>query len=131
MSESEPLGGDFRGALENVTVPSYVLDKTGFVRWINPAAMEIVDVRDGISPRSSRRKRPVAHVSSSRRRSTCGPTTETEGSPEADRDQGDARNSAVPLRSGDHIVGVFGPVGELGEPPAAPHPDLTPRRSRC
>ena len=38
--------------------------------------------------------------------------------------------SAVPLRNGDRIVGVFGQlVGELEEPPAAPHPDLTPRQA--
>ena len=35
----------------------------------------------------------------------------------------------MPLRNGDHIVGVFGQlVGELQEPQAAPHPDLTPRQ---
>ena len=46
MSESEALGGDFRDALENVTVPSYVVDKAGVIRWVNPAAMELVgDVR--------------------------------------------------------------------------------------
>ena len=46
MSEGEALGADFRGALESITVPSYVLDRTGVVRWVNPAAVELVgDVR--------------------------------------------------------------------------------------
>ncbi len=46
MSESETLGGDFRGALQDITVPSYVVDKAGVIRWLNPAAIELVgDVR--------------------------------------------------------------------------------------
>jgi two-component system NarL family response regulator len=38
--------------------------------------------------------------------------------------------SAVPLRRGDHVIGVFGQVKsvDLGAP-AAPHPSLTPRQS--
>ena len=32
------VGADVEQALEDVLVPSYVLDKTGIVRWLNPAA---------------------------------------------------------------------------------------------
>ena len=40
------VGGDVEQALENVGVPSYVLDKTGIVRWINPAAERLLgDIR--------------------------------------------------------------------------------------
>ena len=40
------VGGDVEQALANVGVPSYVLDTTGVVRWINPAAERLVgDVR--------------------------------------------------------------------------------------
>ena len=46
MSESEALAGDFRGALGNISVPSYVIDRAGVIRWVNPAAIELVgDVR--------------------------------------------------------------------------------------
>ena len=46
MSESEELSGDLREALEDVTVPSYVIDKAGVIRWLNPAAIELFgDVR--------------------------------------------------------------------------------------
>ena len=38
MATGLKVGGDVEQALENVGVPSYVLDKTGIVRWINPAA---------------------------------------------------------------------------------------------
>lgn len=38
--------------------------------------------------------------------------------------------SAVPLRSGGHVIGVFGQVKHVdeGEPPLARHPSLTPRQ---
>ena len=46
MDSGLGLGGDVEQALESVTVPSYVLDKAGVVRWINPAAERLVgDVR--------------------------------------------------------------------------------------
>ena len=132
MSESEALGADFRGALENITVPSYVLDRTGVVRWINPAAVELVgDVRGRhftsvVAPEETHRTREllaskiIGAVS----------VTETEGVLlRADRSRVTLKISAVPLRNGDHIVGVFGQlVGEPQEPQAAPHPDLTPRQ---
>ena len=65
MSESEALAGDFRDALENVTVPSYVVDTAGVIRWINPAAMELVgDVRGRhftsvVAPEETRRAREL------------------------------------------------------------------------
>jgi DNA-binding NarL/FixJ family response regulator len=39
--------------------------------------------------------------------------------------------SAVPLRSGDRVIGVFGQVKDVeeGDPPPPPHPHLTPRQS--
>jgi hypothetical protein len=40
------LRGDVEEALEGVGVPSYVLDTSGIVRWINPAAERLLgDVR--------------------------------------------------------------------------------------
>ena len=46
MAPGMSAGGDIEQALERVGVPSYVLDTTGVVRWINPAAERLVgDVR--------------------------------------------------------------------------------------
>ena len=46
MASGLEVGGDVEKALESVGVPSYVLDETGFVRWLNPAAEQLVgDVR--------------------------------------------------------------------------------------
>ena len=40
------MGGDVEGALERVSVPSYVIDRHGIIRWVNPAARRLVgDVR--------------------------------------------------------------------------------------
>jgi PAS domain-containing protein len=42
----EEMGGDVEGALEAISVPSYVLDSSGAVRWLNPAAERLLgDVR--------------------------------------------------------------------------------------
>ena len=55
------VGGDVELALNNVGVPSYVLDTTGLVRWINPAAERLLgDVRGHhftsvVAPEDSRR----------------------------------------------------------------------------
>ena len=38
MASGLAVGGDVEKALESVGVPSYVLDETGYVRWLNPAA---------------------------------------------------------------------------------------------
>ena len=38
----EALDADVEEALESVTVPSYVLDSTGVVRWLNAAARQLV-----------------------------------------------------------------------------------------
>ena len=133
MPESEALGGaDFLDALENVTVPSYVLDKAGVIRWVNAAAVELVGDVLGrhfttvVAPEEGNRARAlftskiIGAVS----------VTDTEAVLlRADRTRVTLEISSVPLRNGDHIVGVFGQlVGTRAEPPAAPHPDLTPRQ---
>ena len=40
------VGGDVERALAGISVPSYVLDTSGIVRWINPAAERLLgDIR--------------------------------------------------------------------------------------
>jgi PAS domain S-box-containing protein len=59
------VGGDVEQALGNVGVPSYVLDTTGIIRWINPAAERLLgDVRGRlftsvVAPEDSRRAREL------------------------------------------------------------------------
>ena len=65
MATGLKVGGDVEQALEDVGVPSYVLDTTGVVRWINPAAERLVgDIRGRhftsvVAPEDSRRAREL------------------------------------------------------------------------
>ena len=65
MASGLTVGGDVEQALDSVGVPSYVLDTTGVVRWINPAAERLVgDVRGRhftsvVAPEDSRRAREL------------------------------------------------------------------------
>ena len=65
MASGLGVGGDIEQALENVGVPSYVLDDTGVVRWINAAAERLVgDVRGRhftsvVAPEDKRRAREL------------------------------------------------------------------------
>ena len=132
MSESEALSGDLRAVLQDVTVPSYLVDKAGVIRWLNPAAIELFgDVRGRLytsvlAPEDTRRAREIFTSK------IIGAVAVTEAEAvffNADRERVALELCAVPLRDGDHIVGVFGQVvSEPEEPPGAPHPDLTPRQ---
>ena len=59
------MGHDITDALEKVRVPSYIVDRHGIVRWVNPAAIEIVgDVRGRqftsvVAPEDNRRAREL------------------------------------------------------------------------
>ena len=133
MSESEALSGDLREVLHDVTVPSYVIDKAGVIRWLNPAAIELFgDVRGQlytsvVAPEDTRRAREIFT------RKIIGAVSVTEDEAvflRADQTRVTLELCAVPLRNGDSIVGVFGQVvSEPEEPPRAPHPDLTPRQA--
>ena len=47
--DSEALPGDFRPGLENVTVPSYAVERTGSIRWLDPAAIELLGDCAGVA----------------------------------------------------------------------------------
>ncbi len=74
MATGLPVGGDLEQALEDVGVPSYVLDTTGVIRWINPAAERLVgDVRGRqftsvVAPEDSRRARELVLPEGARHR---------------------------------------------------------------
>ncbi|HEY7398053.1 MAG TPA: PAS domain-containing protein, partial [Gaiellaceae bacterium] len=42
MSDLGAMGGDVDRALQNINVPSYVIDEVGVIRWTNPAADRVV-----------------------------------------------------------------------------------------
>ena len=126
------IGGDVEQALDSVGVPSYVLDTTGIVRWINAAAERLVgDVRGRqftsvVAPEESRRARELFSqkvLGTSPATDTTAVLVSTAGT------RVPVEISSVPLMSGERVVGVFGLLEESpDERPTAPHPHLTPRQ---
>jgi PAS domain S-box-containing protein len=130
-------GGEFPGdaqrALEDVQVPSYVIDRFGIIRWLNPAAERLVgDVR-GRQQSSVVAPEQRREAKESFTRKLLGTEKSTEGKvvvlgPDGERIQ--VEISAVPLYDGGRIVGVFGLVPHREETsPPDPHPHLTPRQN--
>jgi len=132
MATGLTLGGDVEQALDSVGVPSYVLDTTGVVRWINPAAERLLgDVRGRhftsvVAPEDSRRARELfvrKVLGTSPATDATGVLVSTAGTRVA------VELSAVPLKNGERVVGVFGLIEDRPEDRAtAPPPHLTPRQ---
>jgi PAS domain S-box-containing protein len=132
MATGLTVGGDVERALGNVDVPSYVLDTTGNVRWINPAAERLLgDIRGRhytsvVAPEDNRRARELF----ARKVIGASPATEATGvllSTAGVRVP--VELSSVPLMNGERVVGVFGLIEERpGDSSTAPPPHLTPRQ---
>jgi len=127
------LGGDVERALTGIPVPSYILDTDGIVRWINPAAEQLLGNVRGrhftavVGPEDRARARELFA------RKVLGTTAATEASGVFVSTEGTRLVldvSAVPLMGGNQVVGVFGLFsgeadGETSTPPA----HLTPRQA--
>jgi len=119
--------------LEHVNVPSYRLDDTGVVRWLNGAAQRVVgDVRGRlftsvVVPEDTRRAKELFA------RKIVGGAEVTDAAVSlyaADGGRVAVEISSVPIYRGDHVVGVFGQVSDLvEEPPPHPNLPLTPRQA--
>ena len=119
--------------LEHINVPSYLIDTTGVIRWVNPAARSIVgDVRGRqftsvVAPEETLRARELFA-----KKIIGGATVTDAGIVLIDADGGRVavEVSSVPLFRGEHVVGIFGQVSDLIEEPHV-HPDLhlTPRQA--
>ena len=133
MSHLRALDADVEGALEPISVPAYVIDEHGIIRWVNPAARKAFgDVRGRqytsvCAPEETRRARELF----AQKVVGGAKVTDVEGVLiDASGDRVKVELSSVPLYSGGHIVGVFGEVVTVEadvEPPS--HPHLTPRQS--
>lgn len=132
MSAIHELGGDLHAALEDVNVPSYIVDPTGVIRWINPAAERLVGNVVGrqntsvVSPEEKRR------VRESFARKLAG--TEKVSDAEVVLIGADGRRiqvelSSVAMMEGHRMIGVFGQIADIKEEAVhAPPPHLTPRQ---
>ena len=127
------MGADVEGALEHVNVPSYVIDHTGVIRWMNEAARRIVGDQVGrqftsvVAPDETLRAREIFA------RNLLGKKPVNDSSVVVVDGAGQRVSvevSAVPLRRGDRVIGVFGQVSDVIEEPQ-PHPQLhlTPRQA--
>jgi PAS domain S-box-containing protein len=119
--------------LDHVNVPSYVIDRTGVIRWLNTAARNVVGDVLGrqftsvVAPEETRRAKELFA------RKVLGTTKVTDAGVVlvgADGNRVAVEISSVPLVHGDHVVGVFGQVSDLVEQPHE-HPELhlTPRQT--
>jgi PAS domain S-box-containing protein len=133
VSGSNAIGGDIPAALEAVSVPSYMIDLTGVIRWVNPAARRLVgDVRGRqftsvVAPEDTRRAREEF----ARKIAGTAKVSDVEAVLfDAQGDRVSVEISSVPLMDGNRIIGVFGliPAVEEDEPQQRPH-HLTPRQT--
>jgi PAS domain S-box-containing protein len=131
--EGGEIPGDLHGALEELNVPAYAVDRHGIIRWINTAAHKLVgDVRGRqqssvVVPEQAR----AAKESFLRKMmGTVKSADETVVVVEPDGRRVQVQISSCPLREGHRIVGVFGVVRHRDEMAAPkPHPHLTPRQN--
>jgi PAS domain S-box-containing protein len=133
VSGSNAIGGDIPAALEAVSVPSYMIDLTGVIRWVNPAARTLVSEVRGrqftsvVAPEDTRRAREEF----ARKIAGTAKVSDVEAVLfDAQGDRVSVEISSVPLMDGNRIIGVFGliPAVEEDEPQQLPH-HLTPRQT--
>jgi PAS domain S-box-containing protein len=132
MAALGSIGGDVEAALHRISIPAYVIDRSGVIRWVNPAGLRIVgDVRGRqftsvVVPEDRRRSREVFA------QKIAGTAEVTDAEVvilDAYGDRIAVEVSSVPLRSGDRVIGVFGQVSQRPAEAAPPHPALTPRQT--
>ena len=134
MATGLGVGGDVEQAIGGIGVPSYVLDTTGIVRWINPAAERLLgDVRGRhftsvVAPEDSHR----ARESFSRKVLGTAPATETTGRLGVDHRHAGGMSSSSCGAAQERRAGRRCLRADRGTPRrpcrSAPHPHLTPRQ---
>src|SRR5437764_7102340 len=133
MSALGEVGGNLEDALGSVSVPTYVIDRDGVIRWVNPAAERLFGDCRGrqftsvVAPENLRRARD--HFT----RKIIGTERVSDGEliilgPSGDRVKVDI--SSVALTEGHRVVGVFGQISGYDGPAVPPPlPALTPRQA--
>jgi DNA-binding CsgD family transcriptional regulator len=128
----EALSADLRRALEEVSVPAYIVDSHRRLRWQNAASIELVgDLRGRLDAGLAAPDDLARAREAFRQKQKGAPHTELEVSivrPDGQRLR--IAVNSVPLRNADGImIGSFGLIQVLGEidPSAASAPRLSPR----
>ena len=129
----DALSVELRQTLDRVSVPTYVLDNHGVVRWLNHAGRNLVgDVR-GRQFTSLVAPEEIRHVRDTFARKVAGRVKVTDFESIVIGERGEqlrVQVSSVPLFDGERVVGVFGQLPRVDEaaPPLA-ELDLTPRQA--
>jgi PAS domain S-box-containing protein len=127
------IPGDVHGALEELNVPAYAVDRHGIIRWINDAAHKLVGDIRGRQQSSVVVPEQARAAKESFLRKVMGTEQATDTTVvviEPDGRRVQVEISSCPLREGGRIVGVFGVVVHREETAAPnPHPHLTPRQN--
>lgn len=128
------IPGEVTGALEDVNVPAYAIDRYGVIRWLNPAARALVGDARGrqftscVAPEDTREAREAFA------RKVLGKVRSTNAGVvliDQDGQRVEVEISSASLRDQGAIVGVFGIITRHEAPAeAARHPHLTPRQSQ-
>lgn len=133
MAPEGEIPGDVHGALEEMNVPAYAVDRHGIIRWINDAAHRLVGDIRGRQQSSVVVPEQARAAKESFLRKMMGTEQSSENTVvvvEPDGKRVQVEISSCPLREGGRIVGVFGVVRHLHEmAPPKPHPHLTPRQN--
>ena len=131
MSQLGAFGGDLPDALDRVNVPSYALDESGIIRWVNHAAESLVgDVRGQqftsvVAPEDTHRAREAFARHMIGTEDVDAPVVLLD--PEGKRIS--VELSSVCLFRGHRVIGVFGQFADVqDQPERPPHPHLTPRQ---
>src|SRR5215831_16996485 len=132
----DPSGipGDLHGALEDLNVPAYAVDRFGIIRWINSAAKKLVGDIRGKQQSSVVVPEQAREAKESFLRKMMGTEKSTDATvivtgPDGERHQVEISSCAI--HEGHRIVGVFGVVKHRDKSaPPAPHPHLTPRQNQ-
>lgn len=127
------MGSDVAEALEHINIPSYVIDATGVIRWVNTAARRMMGDVSGrqftsvVAPEQTRRARELFA------RNLLGTAPVTDSAVVLVDPSGGrvgVEVSSVPLKRGGRVIGVFGQVSDvLEEPQGHPELSLTPRQA--
>ena len=131
---SGDIPGDLHGALEDVNVPAYAVDRFGIIRWVNAAAKKIVGDIRGKQQSSVVVPEQAREAKESFLRKMMGTEKSTDGKvvvvdPDGERVQ--VEISSFAIHEGHRIVGVFGLVRHREKSAQQnPHPHLTPRQNQ-
>ena len=132
--DSGGIPGDLHGALEDVNVPAYAVDRFGIIRWVNAAARKIVGDIRGKQQSSVVVPEMAREAKESFLRKMMGTEKSTDAravivDPSGERVE--VEISSVAIHEGHRIVGVFGLVRHHEKSAQQTvHPHLTPRQNQ-